>query len=58
MVTGGEDSLDSVVQYTTDGVATNMASLNTGREKHACSMFVNDDGETVRIETKNNQQLI
>ena len=48
VVTGGEDRLDSVVRYTEDGFATSLPSLKDGRHNHACSTFVNDDGETVR----------
>ena len=57
MVIGGAASPDKVVEYTEDGVATSLAGLNTGRQKHACSTFVNDDGETVSKFTEHNMHL-
>ena len=51
MVTGGlppQGSASSKVrEYTEAGEVTYLASLKTGRSAHACSKFVNDDGDTV-----------
>ena len=51
VVTGGVQRPDSatskVREYTEAGDVTNLRSLNTGRYAHACSKFVNDDGDTV-----------
>ena len=40
-------ALQTVVQYSIQGKVTYLANMNTGRIDHACSKFVNDDGETV-----------
>ena len=48
MVTGGYfDPKIRVVEYTEDGTVTYLADLNTGRFAHACSKFLNDNGDTV-----------
>ena len=47
VVTGGRFSKSKVAQYTEAGVVTIMPKLKTGRYLHACSKFVNDDGDTV-----------
>ena len=47
VVTGGRFSKSKVALYTEAGVVTIAPSLKTGRYLHACSKFVNDDGDTV-----------
>ena len=53
VVSGGYDrsvhrhALQTVVQYSIQGKVTYLAKMNTGRSAHACSKFVNDNGETV-----------
>ena len=47
VVTGGKFSNTKVAQYTEAGAVTYLPSLKTARYDHACSMFVNDKGETV-----------
>ena len=56
MVTGGHNESriypehsTRVVEYTEDGTMTYLARLNTGRWNHACSKFVNDNGDTVSL---------
>ena len=53
VVSGGHDrsvhraALQTVVQYSIQGKVTYLAKMNTGRYAHACSKYVNDNGETV-----------
>ena len=55
VVTGGCESpftlkrqaSQKVAEYTETGDVTYMPSMKTGRYRHACSKFVNDDGDTV-----------
>ena len=51
MITGGFIRRDlasaKVLVYTEAGDVTFMPSMKTGRRYHACSKFVNDDGDTV-----------
>ena len=44
---GSSQATTRVLEYTEDGTVTYLASLNTGRYHHACSKFVNDNGDTV-----------
>ena len=37
----------TVAEFTEDGAVTYMRNLKTGRYNHACSKFVNVDGDTV-----------
>ena len=47
VVTGGEYSEKKVAEFTEAGAVKYMRNLKTGRSYHACSKFVNDDGDTV-----------
>ena len=47
VVTGGIYSKTTVAQYTEAGAVTYLPSLKTARYDHACSKFVNEDGDTV-----------
>ena len=47
VVTGGRYKRKKVSEFTEAGVVTYMRNLKTGRSYHACSKFVNDDGDTV-----------
>ena len=47
VVTGGKFSNTKVAQYTEAGAVTYLPSLKTERYDHACSKFVNEDGDTV-----------
>ena len=55
VVSGGADTsvhrlalqIQTVVQYSIQGKVTYLAKMNTGRYSHACSKYVNDNGETV-----------
>ena len=47
VVTGGINSKEKVAEFTEAGAVTYMRNLKTGRYFHACSKFVNDDGDTV-----------
>ena len=46
VVTWGKLSA-KVAEFTEAGAVTHMRNLKTGRYWHACSKFVNDDGDTV-----------
>ena len=48
VVTGGQGSLNTVARYSETGFDQYLASLNQGRYRHACSKFVDDNGNTVR----------
>ena len=47
VVTGGLYSKKKVAQYTEAGAVSYLTSLKTARYDHACSKFVNEDGDTV-----------
>ena len=62
VVTGGEYSKKKVAEFTEAGAVSYMRNLITGRYWHACSKFVNDDGDTVsllwsRVETENGKSI-
>ena len=50
VVTGGYDGstvLKTVAQYTVTGDVTYLAELQTGRRLHACSKYLDGDGQLV-----------
>ena len=47
VVTGGFFSKNKVAQYTEAGAVSYLPSFMTGRYDHACSKFINVDGDTV-----------
>lgn len=47
VVTGGYNSVEKVTEFTEAGAVKYMRNLKTGRYWHACSKFVNVDGDTV-----------
>ena len=47
MVTGGEYSLQRVTQYSLTGEVTYLDDLQQGRYYHACTSFIDDNGDTV-----------
>ena len=49
IVTGGYDSgvIQTVAEFTETGQVTYLANLQEGRYLHACSKFVDNNGETV-----------
>ena len=47
-LTGGAHSRTSVVRYNADGDMETLPSLNTPRFHHACGVYSNNDGLTVR----------
>ena len=47
VVTGGYNSEEKVAEFTEAGAVSYLRNLKTGRYWHACSKFVNDDGDTV-----------
>jgi len=47
VVTGGQYSRQRVTQYSLTGEVTELPDLITGRDRHACSQFVNTEGVTV-----------
>ena len=49
VVTGGKFSTKKVAEFTEAGAVRYMRNLKTGRYFHACSKFVNDDGDTVSL---------
>ena len=49
VVTGGKLSAKKVAEFTEAGAVKYMRNLKTGRAWHACSKFVNDDGDTVSL---------
>ena len=54
MVTGGLDGSmrKTVAQYTVTGDVTYLAELQTGRYGHACSKFLDGDGQLVSISNR------
>ena len=52
IITGGRDSLKTVAQFTEIGQVTYLADLQEGRSSHACSKFVDNNGETVSFNQK------
>merc|ERR1712060_673361 len=53
IVTGGYDGavLQTVAEFTESGQVTYLTNLQTGRQYHACSKFVDNNGETVLLVT-------
>ena len=49
VVTGGQYSRKKVAVFTEAGAVTYLRNLKTARYMHACSKFVNDDGDTVSL---------
>ena len=51
VVTGGlgDSKMKTVAQYTVTGDVTYLAKLQTGRNGHACSKFLDGDGQLVSI---------
>ena len=49
MVIGGHKSRTKVAEFTEAGTVKYLASLKTGRYCHACSKFLNDNGDTVSL---------
>ena len=47
VVTGGDTSKKKVAEFTKAGAVKYMRNLKTGRSHHACSKFVDVDGDTV-----------
>ena len=47
VVTGGVNSLQKVAQYSLTGEVAYLADLQEGRERHACSSFLDSNGVTV-----------
>ena len=47
VVTGGEFSMKKVTLYSLTGNPTDLADLQEGRERHACSSFLDSNGEMV-----------
>ena len=53
MVTGGfepsldDKALDTVAEYSQTGFVRYLPNMMQGRYSHACSSFINGDGETV-----------
>ena len=55
IVTGGYDnggSRQTVAEFTVSGQVTYLTNLQTGRQTHACSKFVDNNGETVSFNEK------
>jgi len=53
VVTGGNDgsTMQIVAKFSVTGEVSYLANLNTGRYEHACSKFVDDNGETTLLVT-------
>ena len=49
VVTGGKFSTKKVAEFTEAGAVRYMRNLKTGRSHHACSKFVDVDGDTVSL---------
>ena len=47
VVTGGRYSKEKVAEFTEAGAVSYLRNLKTERYWHACSKFVNADGDTV-----------
>ena len=49
---GGDDgrATDRVSLYSSDGWVRDLASLNTGRQRHGCASFTDSNGQEVRSE--------
>ena len=55
IVTGGYDNgggIQTVAEFTVSGQVTYLANLQTGRNMHACSKFVDNKGETVSFDSQ------
>ena len=44
--------MKTVAEFTETGQVTYLADLQEGRDDHACSKFVDDNGETVSFNEK------
>ena len=49
IVTGGYYSLRTVAEFTLSGAVTYLPDLQEGRWAHACSKFLDSNGETVSL---------
>ena len=49
IVTGGRSSRQTVAEFTETGQYTYLADLQEGRSQHACSKFVDNNGQTVSL---------
>ena len=49
VVTGGYWSLQTVAQFSLSGEVTYLADLQQGRYWHACTSFIDDNGDTVSL---------
>ena len=47
ILTGGYGIKTKVTVYNTEGFLADWPSLNTGRDEHGCSFFVNTDNKVV-----------
>ena len=47
IIIGGSPFESRVSEYSNDGWAKDIGNLNTGRERHACAKYTNDDGKDV-----------
>jgi len=60
VVTGGDDGssrgLTTVAEYTGEGAVTYLPVMNTGRRNHACTKFLNDNGEITLLVTGGRDQ--
>ena len=52
IVTGGSILMQTVAEFTETGQVTYLADLQEGRYDHACSKFVDNNGETVSFNQK------
>ena len=51
-MTGGRESKKTVAKFTETGNVTYLPDLQEGRYSHACSKFVDNNGETVSFNQK------
>ena len=49
VVTGGFYSKQKVAQYSLAGEVTYLTDLQQGRDRHACTSFIDDNGVTVSL---------
>ena len=49
VVTGGGYSQQKAAQYSPSGEVTYLADLQQGRYSHACTSFIDDNGDTVSL---------
>ena len=52
IVTGGYDRKNTVAEFNETGLVTYLANLQDGRHAHACSKFVDDNGDIVSFNQK------